>query len=75
MENFLEKLQEDLEKKMLPIINGESIVKPFNQVYEEVRARKGVKKSKTKIYDEESQSIYSEIIQSFLKDHPELVST
>jgi hypothetical protein len=39
MEKFLEKIQTEIESKMLACVRGESIVKPFNQIYEEVREK------------------------------------
>lgn len=73
MDKFLEKIQHDIENKILTCVKGESIVKPFKQVYEEVRIKK-VKKTK-KISSEFSneESIYKKVIEDFLKEHPELI--
>lgn len=49
MEKFLKKFQTDLENKMLACARGESIVKPFDQIYEEVREKKVKKTTKKKI--------------------------
>ena len=75
MEKFLEKIQTDIENKMLACVRGESIIKPFDQIFEEVRekpSRKTERKA-TKIYSEGEESIYNSVVQQFLKEHPELL--
>jgi hypothetical protein len=74
MDKFLKKIETDLKEKILTCVNGESIVKPFSQVYEEVREKHKKKESdeKEKIYVSED-SIYKDVIQKFLKEHPELI--
>ena len=39
MEKFLQKMQEDLENKILSCVKGESIIKPFSQIYERAREK------------------------------------
>lgn len=76
MEKFLEKFQYEIEKKMLACIKGESIVKPFSQIYSEVRDKVVQKKNTKKrigIYSDEEASIYETVVQEFLKEHPELL--
>lgn len=65
-------MQSDLEKKILSCVNGESIVKPFPQVFEEVR-EKPKKTTETKKIFSSEESIYTAVIQQFLKEHPELI--
>lgn len=66
-----------MENKMLTCVRGESIVKPFDQIYEEVRekpAKKSTHERKAnKIYAEGEESIYSEVVKQFLQEHPELL--
>jgi hypothetical protein len=78
MEKFLEKFQADIENKMLSCARGESIVKPFAQIYDEVREKtskkaKNATRKRGSIYAEGEASIYSEVVQKFLEEHPELV--
>lgn len=81
MEKFLEKIQAEIEKKMLSCVRGESIVKPFTQVYEEVREKQKRSSNKqegkqlrtTKIYTEGEASIYTKVVQEYLAQHPELL--
>ena len=78
MEKFLEKFQTDIENKMLSCVRGESIVKPFDQIYDYVREKKKKvinqsNKKDTHPYYEDENSIYNSVIQSFLKEHPELL--
>lgn len=74
MDKFLKKIETDLKEKILTCVNGQSIIKPFAQVYEEVREKNRKKESdeKEKIYINED-SIYKDVIQQFLKEHPELI--
>ena len=75
MEKFLEKMQKDLDTKILSCVKGESIVKPFSQVFEEVREKPKKRKiEKPKFKSKTEESIYSEVISAFLKEHPELVA-
>lgn len=70
MEKFLEKMQKELDEKIIATLNGKSIVKPFEKIYEEVRERP---KKKIKKISQEESSIYSAVIAEFLKDNPELI--
>ncbi len=72
MDKFLEKIKLDLENKILTCVTGESIIKPFGQVYEEVRV-KAKKNGIKKIYTSE-ESIYYEVINEYLKEHPEFIN-
>ena len=71
-------MQMEIESKMLACVKGESIVKPFTQVYNEVRQR--IKKEHSTVNQEERSiiytdgeaSIYTAVVQQFLKEHPEL---
>ena len=82
MEKFLEKFQLEIEKKMLACIKGESIVKPFSKIYNEVRTREDITEDKPKrreiserkgvIYTKGEESIYSAVVREFLEEHPEL---
>jgi hypothetical protein len=79
MEKFLEKIQKDIDNKMLACIKGESIVKPFTQVYNEVRQKiqaevenKHGKEEKSTIYTKNEESIYTAVVLQFLEEHPEL---
>lgn len=78
MEKFLKKFQTDLENKMLACARGESIIKPFDQIYEEVREKKVKKSSKKKsdknIYTKKEESIYAQAVQKFLDEHPEFIA-
>lgn len=73
MEKFLKRIQEDLDNKIMSAIKGESIIKPFTQEYDHVREKKPKQVSKTKIYDDEQESLYSDVIKNFLMEHPELL--
>lgn len=78
MDKFLQKMQLQIENKMLAVIKGESIIKPFSQVYSEVRERiekefPGVEREERSIiYSDGEASIYTAVVQEFLKEHPEL---
>lgn len=80
MDKFLQKMQMEIENKMLAIANGESIIKPFAQIYSEVRSKVHNNKNdsiasaqeRSIIYTDGEASIYAAVIQEFLKDHPEL---
>jgi NAD-dependent SIR2 family protein deacetylase len=71
MDKFLEKIQMDLENKILTCVGGQSIVKPFNQVFEEVREKQ--KKNVIKKTFNSENSIYHSVISDFLKEHPEFI--
>ena len=79
MENFLKRIEEDLDNKILSCMNGETIVKPFNKVYEQVREKKSKDSSiktvdrRTLIYSEGEESIYKQVIAKFLKENPEFL--
>lgn len=79
MENFLKRIEEDLDNKILSCINGETIVKPFTKVYEQVREKKAKDSSiknvdrRTLIYSEGEESIYKQVIAKFLKENPEFL--
>lgn len=79
MDNFIEKLQLQIEKKMISCVNGESIVKPFTDIYQEVRKNVLKKEEDLKIqhknvfYSDGEASIYTEVVNKFLKEHPELM--
>lgn len=75
MEKFLEKFQTDIENKMLSCVRGESIVKPFDQIYDHVREKKKKVNSEkvAKPYYEDENSVYNAVIKSFLQEHPELL--
>lgn len=81
MDKFIQKMQIEIENKMLAVIKGESIVKPFAQVYNEVRQRidqdfpRVEKEERSIIYSDGEASIYTAVVQEFLKDHPELAET
>ncbi len=72
MDKFLEKIQKDIDDKILNCVKGESIVKPFAQVYNEVRDKKNKKVKKVSAFPNE-ESIYKKVIEEFLKQHPELI--
>lgn len=70
-------MQSDLEDKILACVKGESIVKPFSQVYERAREKKLPEKTKSQsnglIYNGvsmEDGSIYLEVIEKFLNENP-----
>lgn len=77
MEKFLQQMQSDIEGKILSCVKGESIVKPFSQVYEKAVTQK----EKEKPEDRKGQyigdvylgdkSIYSEIIKEYFNKNPE----
>jgi hypothetical protein len=73
MDKFLEKIQNDLENKILTCVKGGSIVKPFAQVYEEVREKKTKKVKKISSEFPNEESIYKKVIEDFLRQHPELI--
>lgn len=83
MEKFLEKFQLEIEKKMLACIKGESIVKPFSKIYNEVRhreemaedarpKRREISERKGVIYTKGEESIYAAVVKEFLEAHPDL---
>ncbi len=75
MDKFLQQMQSDLEKKILSCVKGESIVKPFSQVYQ-----RAIEKKESPIDDKKGthlgdvylgdKSIYMEIIGEYLRDNP-----
>lgn len=71
MDKFLEKIQMDLENKILTCVSGQSIIKPFTQVFEEVREKQ--KKNVIKKSFNSENSIYHSVINDFLKEHPEFI--
>ena len=78
MEKFLKRIEKDLDNKILSCINGETIVKPFAKVYEQVREKKSKDSLKsvdrrTLIYSEGEESIYKQVIAKFLKENPEFL--
>lgn len=82
MSNFIEKIQLQIEKKMISCVNGESIVRPFTNIYTEVRKNVLKKEeilnssnnlSNNSLYSQGEASIYSEVVKEFLKEHPELI--
>lgn len=79
IDNFINKLQLQIEKKMISCVNGESIVKPFTSIYEEVRKNVLKKEEdlnvihKNVFYSDGEASIYAEVVEKFLKEHPELM--
>ncbi|HDR9189344.1 TPA: hypothetical protein QDB51_003431 [Burkholderia vietnamiensis] len=81
MDKFLQKMQMQIENKMLAVVKGESIIKPFSQVYSEVRQRMekefpGVQKEeRSTIYSDGEASIYTAVVREFLREHPELRET
>lgn len=69
-------MEEDLDKKILSCINGETIVKPFTKVYEQVKPKKSKPTNvdkRTLIYSEGEESIYHQVIANFLKENPEFL--
>jgi hypothetical protein len=77
MDKFLEKLENDL-NKLSNCLNGNSIVKPFDKIFDEVRDKKEkgrlpVIKNKDKKYSEKEESIYKKVIEDFLKQNPEFL--
>ena len=77
MGNFLEKFESDMDK-MLSCANGESIIKPFDKIYEEVRNKKSrgrlpELRTRHKKYSEKEESIYKKVIQDFLNENPEIL--
>ena len=77
MEKFLQQMQNDLEEKILACVKGQSIVKPFSQVYERAREKKvidstdSIKNGLTyKGVELTDKSIYIEVIEKFLKENP-----
>lgn len=73
MDKFLEKIQIDLETKILTCVKGESIIKPFTQVYEEVRDKKIKKVRKIASEFPNEESIYKKVIEEFLREYPEFI--
>lgn len=70
-------MQNDIEGKILSCVKGESIVKPFSQIYEKAV----IKKENEKIEDRKGQyigdiylgddSIYAEIIKEYFNKNPD----
>lgn len=71
MDKFLKKIQMDLDNKILTCVSGQSIVKPFTQVFEEVREKQ--KKNLNKKTFNSENSIYHSVINDFLREHPEFI--
>lgn len=69
MDKFLEKIQNDLDTKILSCINGESIIKAFPKTFEEVRQKK-TKKVKRNVEVMSEDSIYKGVFDKFLKENP-----
>lgn len=82
MEDFLKRMEDDIEKKIMSCVRGESIIKPFSQVYERVRSDAvGEKKKKPRqqslksfIYAEGERSIYEKAIAQFLLENPDFLA-
>lgn len=75
MEDFLKKMESELDKKILACMKGQTIVKPFDTVFEEVRHRpKKIREHSEKKYSKEEESIYKAVVEQFLKENPELMS-
>lgn len=77
MDDFLKKFESDMDK-MLSCASGESIVKPFDKIYDEVRDKKSrgrlpELRKRHKKYSEKEESIYKKVIEQFLKDNPEIL--
>ena len=71
-------MEEDIDNKILSCINGQTIIKPFNKVYEQVREKNDktsvkILNKKTLIYSEGEESIYQQIIAKFLEENPEFL--
>lgn len=71
MDKFLEKIQMDMQNKILHCVSGKSIIKPFDKVFEEVRTNN--KKTKKQKINNSEESIYNEIIKKFLEENPEFI--
>ncbi len=71
MDKFLEKIELDIKSKILSCAKGQSIVKPFDKVFQEVREI--AKKNDTKNTKKNEQSIYDEVIRDFLRQYPEFI--
>lgn len=76
MSDFLKKFESDMDK-MLSCASGESIVKPFDQIYEEVRDKQSrgrlpQLRKRHKKYSEKEESIYKQVIEEFLNENPEI---
>lgn len=77
MEKFLQQMQNDLEEKILACVKGESIVKPFSQVYERAREKKVTSELEMKKdgitykgVELNEKSIYIQVIEKFLNENP-----
>lgn len=77
MDKFLQQMQNDLESKIIASVKGESIIKPFSQVYERAIEKKVEQHTKElngkyigNIYLGED-SIYTEILSEYLKNNPD----
>lgn len=77
MEKFLQQMQNDLEEKILACVKGESIVKPFSQVYERAREKKVSSELEMrkdgityKGVELNEKSIYIQVIEKFLNENP-----
>lgn len=76
MEKFLQQMQNDIEGKILSCVKGESIVKPFSQVYERAVTKKAEETPEDRkgkyvgdVYLGDD-SIYTEIVQEYLQKNP-----
>ncbi len=65
-------MERELEQKIISCVKGESIVKPFSQVYNQVREKKK-KNAVSKKLKEAEESIYASVIGQFLRDNPEFI--
>ncbi len=73
MDKFLEKIQKDIDTKLIHCLNGDSIVKPFKKVFEEVRERKDKRIKKNSELSTPELSRYKQVIEDFLKSNPEFL--
>lgn len=72
MDNFFKKIEKDIEEKIISSAKGNSIIKPFDKVFTEVRPLS--KKDKiNKSSFKKQNSIYKEVINNFLKNNPEFI--
>lgn len=83
MEDFLKRMERDLNKKIASCIRGESIIKPFSQVFDRVRddlpvvikKKKPQKSLKSFLYADGERSIYEKAIAQFLLENPEFLTS
>ncbi len=73
MDKFLEKIQKDIDTKLVNCLNGNSIVKPFEKVFEEVRGRKDKRIKKNSELSTPEMSRYKQVIEDFLKANPDFI--